>query len=71
MIRSIGQGEWRPNISLALALEYEDILKRKNLLPISEEEADEFLNYVFKVSNLVPPPGEFMQALEKANERER
>ncbi|MGC9948857.1 MAG: PIN domain-containing protein [Bryobacteraceae bacterium] len=104
--------------SVALALEYEDVLKRKGLLPISEEEADEFLDYGFKVSNPVPSvlrrrpslrdpdderilqvavecravivtfnkrhfagadrfgipiqtPGEFMRALEKANERER
>ena len=34
LIRSIGQGDWRPNISVALALEYEDVLKRKGLLPI-------------------------------------
>ena len=118
LVRSIGQGNWRPNISVALALEYEDVLKRKGLLPISEAEADDFLDYVFKASNLVPSvrrrrpslrdpdderilevavesgaaivtfnrrdfdgaerfgirirtPGEFMRALEKADERER
>jgi hypothetical protein len=33
LIRSIGQGDWRPNISVAPALEDEDVLKRKDLLP--------------------------------------
>ena len=38
VIRLIGQPGWRLNISVALALEYEDVLKRKDLLPgISEE----------------------------------
>ena len=38
------------------ALEYEDVLKRKGLLPVSitEAEIDRFLDYVFSVSNLVP-----------------
>ena len=43
------------NISVALALEYEDVLKRTNLLPgFSEADVDEFLDYVFRASNLVP-----------------
>lgn len=54
LIRSIGQGNWRPNISVALALEYEDVLKRKGLLPITDAETDDFLDYVFKASRLVP-----------------
>ena len=54
LVRSLGQGDWRPNISVALALEYEDVLKRKGRLPITEAEADDFLDYVFKASNLVP-----------------
>jgi predicted nucleic acid-binding protein len=54
LVRSIGQGDWRPNISAALALEYEDVLKRKDLLPLSGAEVDEFLDYVFQASNLVP-----------------
>jgi len=55
VLRSIGQSDWRLNISVALALEYEDVLKRKGLLPvISEAEVDEFLSYLFATSNLVP-----------------
>lgn len=54
LIRSLGLGEWRPNISVALALEYEDVLKRRHLLPnLSEAEIDTFINYVFQVSNLI------------------
>ena len=42
-------------ISVALALEYEDVLKRGHLLPnVSETEIDRFLDYVFQVSNLIP-----------------
>lgn len=33
LVRSIGLGGWMPNISVALALEYEDVLKRQDLLP--------------------------------------
>jgi putative PIN family toxin of toxin-antitoxin system len=55
LVRSIGLGDWRPNLSVALALEYEDVLKRQVLLPnISEAEIDRFLNYVLHVSNLIP-----------------
>ena len=40
---------------MALALEYEDVLKRNRLLPgMSETDVDEFLNYLFLASNLVP-----------------
>jgi predicted nucleic acid-binding protein len=50
----IGRSDWRLNISVALALEYEDV-KRRGMLPgIHETEVDEFLNYLFAVSNLVP-----------------
>lgn len=31
LIRSIGTADWRLNISVALALEYEDILKRTDI----------------------------------------
>lgn len=43
------------NISVALALEYEDVLKRQSLLPgVGEAQVDDFLDYLFKVANLVP-----------------
>jgi len=40
---------------VALALEYEEVLKRANLLPgLSATEIDGFLDYLFQVCNLVP-----------------
>ena len=49
LVRSIGLGDWRPNISVALALEYEDVLKRQELLPnVGEADIDRFLDYVSK-----------------------
>ena len=56
VVRSIGSPEWRPNLSVALALEYEDVLKRKGILPgsISERDVDDFLDYVFQKAHLVP-----------------
>ena len=55
LVRLIGRSDWRLNISVALALEYEDVLKRRGMLPgIGETKVDEFLNYLFAVSNLVP-----------------
>jgi putative PIN family toxin of toxin-antitoxin system len=55
LVRLIGQSGWRLNISVALALEYEDVLKRRGLLPgVGEANVDEFLDYLFTVSNLVP-----------------
>jgi predicted nucleic acid-binding protein len=33
LIRSIGLGLFTPNISVALALEYESVLRRKDLVP--------------------------------------
>ena len=54
IVQSIGLGGWRPNISVALALEYEEVLKRQYLLPdVSLAELDNFLNYVFRNSNFV------------------
>jgi hypothetical protein len=39
---------WRPNISVALALEYEEVLKRKGVLPsgLTEAAIDRFLDYL-------------------------
>jgi putative PIN family toxin of toxin-antitoxin system len=55
LVRSIGRADWRLNVSVALALEYEDVLKRDGMFPgISEAEIDVFLDYIFKTSNLVP-----------------
>jgi len=55
LLRMIGEGIWRANVSVALALEYEDVLKRRNLLPgMTDADLDAFLDYIFSVSNLVP-----------------
>jgi putative PIN family toxin of toxin-antitoxin system len=55
LLRLMGEGEWRLNISVALALEYEEVLKRTGLLlGIGETDVDGFLDYLFAVSNLIP-----------------
>jgi putative PIN family toxin of toxin-antitoxin system len=55
LVRSIGQAEWRLNVSVALALEYEDVLKRIGMFQgISEAEIDDLLGYILQTSNLVP-----------------
>jgi putative PIN family toxin of toxin-antitoxin system len=55
LLHRIGGGDWRLNISVALALEYEDVLKRSHVLPgFSETEVDEFLDYLFSVARLEP-----------------
>src|SRR5258708_9385781 len=55
LVRCLGQGDWRLNISVALALEYEDVLKRTDLIRgICEKAIDDFLHYLFSISNLVP-----------------
>jgi putative PIN family toxin of toxin-antitoxin system len=55
LVRSVGHADWRLNVSAALALEYEDVLKRSGLLQgVTEAEIDNFLDYIFRTSNLVP-----------------
>jgi len=55
ILESVGTGQWQLNISVALALEYEDVMKRPNLLPgFSDTDVDDFLDYLFSASNLVP-----------------
>jgi putative PIN family toxin of toxin-antitoxin system len=55
LIRLIGQDHFRLNISVALALEYEAVCKRKHLLPDwNNEEIDDLLLYLFTVANLFP-----------------
>jgi predicted nucleic acid-binding protein len=55
LLRSMGTGLFRLNISVALALEYEDVLKRRDLIPgIATAEIDAFLDYVLAASNLTP-----------------
>lgn len=55
LVRGLGQVGLRLNISVALALEYEDVLKRTDMLhDISETAIDDFLDYLFSIANLVP-----------------
>jgi putative PIN family toxin of toxin-antitoxin system len=55
IIRLVGQGSFRLNVSVALALEYEEVLKRADLLPgLSAVDIDRFLDFIFQSSNLVP-----------------
>ena len=55
LLRLVGQGKFRLNISVALALEYEDVLKREDLVPgYTKSEIDALLAYFFEVSNLAP-----------------
>jgi putative PIN family toxin of toxin-antitoxin system len=55
LVRSLGEADWRLNVSVALALEYEDVLKRKDMIRgISEKAIDDFLDYLFSISSLVP-----------------
>jgi putative PIN family toxin of toxin-antitoxin system len=55
LIRLIGADVFRINLSVALALEYEEVLKRVNLVPgMTEADIDEFLDYIFQSSYLVP-----------------
>ena len=53
LLHHFGAGSFRAHISVALALEYEDVLKRPGLIAgITTEEIDRFLDYLFRESNL-------------------
>lgn len=55
LVRLIGEAMFRVNISVALALEYEDVLKRVELLPgLIAADIDQFLDYLFHSSLMVP-----------------
>lgn len=55
LIRLFAQGRFRLNVSVALALEYEDVLKRPGLLAgMTLQKADVFLDYLFSACNLEP-----------------
>jgi putative PIN family toxin of toxin-antitoxin system len=54
ILRLIGTGVFRSNISVALALEYEEVLKRTDLISaLTEGDVDRLLDYIFQCSNLV------------------
>jgi putative PIN family toxin of toxin-antitoxin system len=55
LIRLIGTGVFKINVSVALALEYEEVLKRAGLISaLNGGDIDTFLDYIFHSSNLVP-----------------
>jgi putative PIN family toxin of toxin-antitoxin system len=55
LLRFIDVGLFRLYISVALALEYEDVLKRPNLIPnATTEQIDAFLDYLLAVAYLTP-----------------
>ena len=55
IVSLIGTGVFRSHVSVALALEYEEVLKRTGLISaLTEGDVDKFLNYIFQFSNLVP-----------------
>lgn len=55
IVSLIGTGTFRLNVSVALALEYEEVLKRSDVISaLTEGEVDRFLDYIFQSANLVP-----------------
>ena len=55
LIRLIGEGAFLPNVSVALALEYEEVLKRPDIVPgLTGADIDGFLDFIFQSSILVP-----------------
>lgn len=55
LIRWFYDGRFKLKISVALALEYEDVLNRPGLLPsISAEKIEDFLDYLLLAGDLEP-----------------
>jgi len=55
LVRMLPETRFRLNISVALALEYEDVLKRPGQVTgMSAQELDNILNYILAMSNLEP-----------------
>jgi len=55
LIRLIAERAFLPNISVALALEYEEVLKRPDMVPgLTADDIDGFLDFILQSSNLVP-----------------
>jgi putative PIN family toxin of toxin-antitoxin system len=54
LIRLLDTKAFRMNVSVALPLEYEEVLKRADLVPgLTGDDVDAFLDYIFQSSNLV------------------
>lgn len=54
LLRKIDDGSFRVNLSVALALEYEDVIKRPGLYSHPESVLDGFLEFLIRTSNLIP-----------------
>src|SRR5580658_3051652 len=53
LLRLVASGAIRLHISVALALEYEEVLKRPGMLPdVSQIEIDKFLDDLFRLATL-------------------
>ena len=53
LLRLLGDPRWRPCLSVPLALEYEDVLKREFMQTIiSPADVDLLLDYLFEVADL-------------------
>ena len=69
LLNTLDHDEWRPNVSVALALEYEDVLKRPGIVPaFTFEEIDDFLDYIFSRSSLIPAVWRMRPALRDSND---
>lgn len=67
LLMTIDEGGWKANISVALALEYEDVLKR-GITEMTAPDVDDFLDYLFSRSNLVPVFFRWRPALPDADD---
>ena len=55
LLRLLVDEELRVNVSVALALEYEDVLTRPGLVTgFNDEEIEAFLDYLFSTATLLP-----------------
>ena len=55
LLDTLEMGQWQPNISVAVALEYEEVLKRSTVNPgMSLQDVDDFMDYLLSRANLVP-----------------
>jgi predicted nucleic acid-binding protein len=51
VLRELAEDKLRLNISVSVALEYEDVLKRPGLvIGFTESQVDQFLDFIFSVS---------------------
>lgn len=57
LLQLLGDPRWHPCLSVPVALEYEDVLKREFMGSfISPSDVDSLLDYLFRVSDLVEVP---------------